>query len=136
MDPQRHIGAIVTVKVTHVTSEAETHRCYGGLKLTTMVEGVVIEVKNGKNSTTGRVETIITANYMLTGGVIKRKRLYMKSIKLPPTYGPEVMPLGYIFRNENVINKNDTNFDKHLQATINHDNNDNFNVITTFQQLI
>jgi hypothetical protein len=62
-----------------------------------MVEGVVIEVKNDKNSTTGRVATMITADYTLTGGVIKRKTLNMKSIKLPPTYGPEVMHLGYIF---------------------------------------
>jgi hypothetical protein len=112
IDPRRIPGAIIEAKAIHIKSEAEAGRSFGGQKQSKMILGVDKEVHITKNQETGRTQTTITADFELALGVIKRKTLHIKSVRVPPVNGPEVAPPCHVV----LVNNNNT-----AEGGINHD---------------
>ncbi len=85
-DPRRVVGALVTAKAIHVTSEIECHRRFGHEKKTTWVVGVVTAVNVKHNEGRNRTTTTIVADYDLGFDTIRRKELNLVSVKpyVPP----------------------------------------------------
>jgi len=83
-DPRLVIGAKVSAKAMHVTSEAECGRRYGANKKTKMLEGFVLEVQT-ENTATNRTKTFVLARYNLGGDTLKDARLNIRSVKALPS---------------------------------------------------
>ncbi len=80
------VGKIVRAKAIHVTNEAECERRYWRNKSTKLVQGHVAEVHNGQ-SRTGCSQYFLTCNFDFLfggGGVSKKKKLNIRSVKLGP----------------------------------------------------
>ena len=82
-DPRYAIGARVQAKAHHITALAECHRRYGAhAKTPKFVNGTVVSVDAAPSSNGKRAATLITADYELGGGTIKRCQLNSRGVKL------------------------------------------------------
>jgi Transposase IS4 len=81
MDNRRTIGSVIEAKACHVTSLAECARRYGAQKSTKYVEGVIVDIIKSRNSSCSRTKTMITADFSLGGGTVKRATLNVRSIR-------------------------------------------------------
>jgi hypothetical protein len=81
-DPRYVIGARVQAKAHHVTALAECHRRYGANAKTKFVNGTVVSVDAAPSRNGKRPATLITADYELGGGTIKRCQLNSRGVKL------------------------------------------------------
>jgi hypothetical protein len=82
VDPRTIIGALVSAKACHVTSEAECHRCYGARMKEKRVVGIVVASSTRVPEGGRRASTFITARYTFGGGVVRQKVLNARSVKL------------------------------------------------------
>jgi Transposase IS4 len=128
MDARRTIGSVIEAKACHVTSLAECARRYGAQKSTKFVEGVVVDVENIRNLETSRTKTMITADYSLGGGVVKRVKLNIRSIR---TVAVVEEGAGADLETNNNIDSPDGEIVQNAQDPINNDiqmnENDNIN---------
>ena len=76
------VGARVQSKAHHVTALAECHPRYGANAKTTFVNGTVVSVDAAPSSNGKRAATLITAEYELGGGTIKRCQLNSRGVKM------------------------------------------------------
>ena len=83
-DPRREPGSHVYALAIRVTSEAECARRYGTSKKTKHLPGRVLEVEIDRS--TGRANCFLIIDFDLGGGLNKRKRLNIRSVKagVPP----------------------------------------------------
>jgi hypothetical protein len=78
---RRTIGSIVEAKACHVTSLAECARRYGTRKSTKYIEGVVVDITKSRNSSCLRTKTLVSADFSLGGGTVKRATLNVRSMR-------------------------------------------------------
>jgi Transposase IS4 len=114
-DTQRTIGSIVEAKACHVTSLAECARRYGAQKSTKYVGGVVVDVIKSRNSSCLRTKTMVTADFSLGGGTVKRATLNVRSIRSVVAPEDEADPL--IATNNNDSTNNAT-IDENVENAI------------------
>lgn len=81
-DPRYVVGARVQAKAHHITALSECHRRYGALAKTKLVNGTVVSVDTAPSSSNKRTVTLITADYELGGGTVKRFQLNSRGVKL------------------------------------------------------
>ena len=84
MDPRRIPGALTEAKDTHVMSDSEAGRRFGGPKAS---ENYLVCRQRGsqqQNPETCRTQTRITADFDLALGVTKQKTLHIESVRVPP----------------------------------------------------
>ena len=84
-DPRYVVGARVQAKAHHVTALAECHRRYGVNAKTKFVNGTVVSVDASTSSSGRRAATLLTVDYELGGGTIKRCQLNSRGIKMIDT---------------------------------------------------
>ena len=109
-DPRYVVGARVQAKAHHVTALAECHRRYGANAKTKFVNGTVVSVDAAASSGGRKAATLITADYELGDGTIKRCQLNSRGIKMADaesTTGESNEPVTALV-NENVEHVNET----------------------------
>jgi hypothetical protein len=110
-NPRYVVGAQVQAKAHHVTALAECHQQYGANAKTKFVNGTVVSVDAAASSGGRRAATLITADYNLGGGTIKRCQLSSRGIKIADaelTTGMSKNEPVTTLVNENVEHVNDT----------------------------
>ena len=82
-DKRRVVGETVHAKACHVTNLAECERRYGAKLKTKEVVGVVVSVEYVPTATRkpNRRNCMVTGDFQLGGGVVKRKMLNVRSVK-------------------------------------------------------
>ncbi len=75
-------GARVPAKAHHITAQAACHRRYGANTETMFISGTVISVGAAPSSSNRRTMNLVTADYKLAGGTIKRRQLNSRGVKL------------------------------------------------------
>ena len=81
-DPRYVVGARVQAKAHHVTALSECNRRYGANAKTKFVNGTVVSVDASTSSGGRRAATLLTVDYELGGGTIKRCQLNSRGIKM------------------------------------------------------
>ena len=78
-DNRKKVGANVHAKAIAIQSEAECGRLYGSNSKKKMLDGRVVSV-DFKLTKGNRKQYLITADYILPSGNLKRKQLYQKNV--------------------------------------------------------
>ena len=81
VDTRLVVGNQVKAKATHVTSDAECARRYGADFREKWLTGVVVDIVVDSNNKTKRKLKKVVADYKLSEGIIKRKKIALQSIK-------------------------------------------------------
>jgi hypothetical protein len=80
-DSRRVVGSTVHAKALHVTNKAECSRRYGAGKTTKLLLGTVVQAREEQKAGNSRMTWMITADYDLGGGDLKRAELNIRSVK-------------------------------------------------------
>ena len=90
-DKRRVVGETVHAKACRVTNLAECARRYGVKSKTKEVVGVVVSVEYTPtaNRNSNRRNCMVTGDFQLGGGVVKRKMLNVRSVKAGEPPGQE-----------------------------------------------
>ncbi len=81
-DARYLLGTRVLAKASHVTALSECHRQYGSNAKTKQLYGTVVSVDSIQPAGNKRAVTLITADYELGGGTVKRQQLNSRLVKL------------------------------------------------------
>jgi len=80
-DERKVVGGRVHSKVHFVVHESEAKRRYGSLWNTTLIAGTVVHLDERESAKGGQKQTLVVADWTLTGGTVVQKPVNIRSVK-------------------------------------------------------